>query len=140
MTVDTESQLRAIYDATRTIAVVGATPNPDKPGHFIPSYLQSQGFRIIPVTPAHPEVLGETAYGSLREVPVPVDVVEVFRPAAEAPDIVTAAIEAGVPVVWLQPGIISPEAAQRGADAGIVVVMDRCMGVTHRELGLGPGP
>jgi hypothetical protein len=140
MSDPSEARLREIYASTRTIAVVGATPNAEKPGNFIPAYLQSQGFRIIPVTPAHEEVLGERSYSSLSDVDEVVDVVEVFRPATEAPGIVEAAIDAGVEVVWLQPGIVSVEAARLGRDAGITVVMGRCMGVTHRELGLGPGP
>jgi hypothetical protein len=137
---ETESHLREIYASARTIAVVGATPNEEKAGCFIPSYLQSQGYRIIPVTPSHQEVYGEKAYPTLGDVVEPVDVVEVFRPAAEAPGIVETAIAIGAKVVWLQPGIVSTEAEQIGENAGITVIMDRCMGVTHRDLGLGPGP
>lgn len=133
-------RLREIYASARTIAVVGATPNVEKPGYTIPRYLQSQGYRIIPVTPAHAKVLDEDAYPSLKEVDVPVDVVQVFRPAPEAPDIVRAAIGLGAGTVWLQPGIVSEEAAQLAEEAGLMVVMDLCMGVAHRELGLGPGP
>lgn len=140
MEPELEAKLRDIYASTKTIAVVGATPNPDKPGCFIPAYLHSQGYRIVPVTPAHQEVFGEPAYATLSEVDVPVDVVDVFRPASEAPDIVKDAISVGAKVVWLQPGIVSGEAATLGRRAGLTVIMDRCMGVTHRELGLGPGP
>lgn len=135
-----DSILRDIYASTRTIAVVGATPNRDKPGCFIPEYLQSQGYDVVPVTPSHHEVFGERAYSTLSEVNVPVDVVEVFRPASEAPRIVKDAITLGAKVVWLQPGIVSDEAAALGGQAGLTVIMDRCMGATHRELGLGPGP
>jgi len=137
---DTVEALRDIYASARTIAVVGATPNSDKPGCFVPSYLQAHGYQIVPVTPAHAKVFGERAYATLAEVDVPVDVVDVFRPAVEAPDIVRSAISLEVSVVWLQPGIISEEAVQLGAEARITVISDRCMGVTHRELGLGPGP
>ena len=135
-----EQQLRAIYASTKTIAVVGATPNPDKPGNYIPAYLQSQGYRIVPVTPTHGRVLGERAYGRLSDVDVSVDVVQVFRPPGEAPDIVRGAIDLDADVVWMQPGIVSEEAAELGRAAGLTIVMDRCMGATHGELGLGPGP
>lgn len=135
-----EQTLREIYASTQTIAVVGATPNRDKPGNSIPRYLQSQGYRIVPVTPSHDEVLGEHAYAALSDVDVPVDVVEVFRPASEAPGIVREAITLGAKVVWLQLGIVSSEAAAIGRQAGLTVIMDRCMGATHRELGLGPRP
>ena len=132
-----EHALRDIYASTRTIAVVGATPNRDKPGNFIPRYLQSQGYRIVPVTPSHDDMLGERAYAALRDVDVPVDVVEVFRPASEAPGIVRDAILLEAKVLWLQLGIVSNEAAAIGRQAGLTVIMDRCMGATHRELGLG---
>jgi hypothetical protein len=139
MDITTEQALRDIFATTQTIAAVGATPSRDKPGNFIPRYLQSQGYRIIPVTPSHDEVLGERAYAKLSDVDVPVDVVEVFRPATEAPGIVADAIDLGASVIWLQLGIVSDEAAAVGRQAGLTVIMDRCMGATHRELGLGPG-
>lgn len=133
-----ERTLRDIYASTEAIAVVGATPDPEKPGNFIPRYLQSQGYRIVPVTPSHDEVFDVSTYAALSEVDVPVDVVEVFRPASEALGIVQDAIALGVKVVWLQLGIVSEEAAAIGRQAGLTVIMDRCMGATHRELGLGP--
>ena len=135
-----ERELRDIYASTRTIAVVGATPNREKAGNFIPRYLQSQGYRIVPVTPSHDEVFGERAYATLSDVELPVDVVDVFRPASEAPGVVRDAITLGVKVVWLQLGIVSEGAAAIGRQAGLTVIMDRCMGATHRELGLGPNP
>lgn len=140
MDASLERTLRDIYASTRTIAVVGATPNPDKPANFIPRYLQSQGYRIVPVTPAHAEVFGEKAYDSLADIDVGIDVVEVFRPADEAPGIAEDAVTLGAQVLWLQLGIVSPEAEAIGRQAGLTVIMDRCMGATHRELGLGTGP
>ena len=133
-----EQTLRDIYASAETIAVVGATPNPEKAGNSIPRYLQSQGYRIVPVTPSHHEVFGVRAYPSLADVDVPVDVVDVFRPAPEAPGIVREAIGLGAKVVWLQLGIVSEEAAAIGEEAGLTVIMDRCMGAAHRKLGLGP--
>jgi uncharacterized protein len=133
-------RLLRIYAETRTIAVVGASGDPSKPAHRIPRYLQSQGYRILPVNPRGGELLGEPVARSLAEVEGPVDVVDVFRPAEEAPGIAREAIEAGAKVLWLQVGIVSEEARQEAEAAGLTVVMDRCMGETHAELGLGPGP
>jgi uncharacterized protein len=133
-------RLLGIYAETRTIAVVGASGDPSKPAHRIPRYLQSQGYRILPVNPRGGELLGEPVARSLAEVEGPVDVVDVFRPAEEAPGIAREAIEAGAKVLWLQVGIESEEARQEAEAAGLTVVMDRCMGEAHAELGLGPGP
>ena len=133
-----EQTLRDIYASAEAIAVVGATPNPEKAGNSIPQYLQSQGYRIIPVSPAHDEVFGVRAYPSLSDVDVPVDVVNVFRPAGEAPQIVTDSIPLGANVGWLPLGIVSGEAAAIGEQAGRAMIMDRCIGATHRALGLGP--
>ena len=107
---------------------------PDRPGHRIPAYLQSQGYRIIPVNPRLSEVLGEKAYPSLREIPVPVDVVEIFRRAEDVPPVVEEAIAIGAKIVWMQVGIINQEAASRAESAGLGVVMDTCMGATHQLL------
>jgi len=133
-------QLLRIYTETRTIAVVGASSDASKAGHRIPLYLQSQGYRILPVNPRGGEMLGERVYHSLTEIDVPVDVVDVFRPAEEAPDIARQAVAIGAKVLWLQEGIVSEEARRIGEAVGLVVIMDRCMGATHKFLGLGPGP
>jgi hypothetical protein len=140
MDAPSREQLLRIYAETRTIAVVGASGDPSKPAHRIPRYLQSQGYRILPVNPRGGELLGEPVARSLAEVEGPVDVVDVFRPAEEAPQIAREAIEAGAKVLWLQVGIESEEARQEAEAAGLTVVMDRCMGEAHAELGLGPGP
>ena len=134
-----ESLLR-IYAQTRTIAVVGASADASKAAHQIPRYLQSQGYRILPVNPRGGELFGEHVFRSLGEIDVPVDVVEVFRPAQEAPDIARQAIAIGAKVLWLQLGIVSEEARQVAEAAGLTVVMDLCMGATHALLGLGSGP
>ena len=132
--------LLRIYEQTKTIAVVGASANGHKAAHVIPSYLQSQGYRIIPVNPKGGEILGEHVYSSLVEIDAPVDVVDVFRPPAEAETIARQAIAIGANVLWFQPGTHTTEAIQLAADAGLRVVAGRCMGATHGELGLGPGP
>lgn len=135
-----DDELRAIYADTKTIAVVGASGDPEKPGHTIPAYLQRQGFRIIPVSPKGGELFGERVYSSLAEIPEPVDLVDVFRPAAETPAIAAQAAAIDAKVLWLQAGIYSEEAAAIAKSEGLTVVMDMCMGATHERLGLGPGP
>jgi uncharacterized protein len=132
--------LLRIYAETKTIAVVGASTDPAKPAHQIPRYLQSQGYRVLPVNPRGGELLDEAVARSLAEVDRPVDVVEVFRPAEEAPEIAREAIAIDAKVLWLQLGIESGEAKRLAGAAGLTVVMNRCMGATHGELGLGPGP
>ena len=133
-------RLLGIYATTKTIAVVGASADPTKAAHVIPRYLQSQGYRILPVNPRGGELFGERAFRSLAEIDVPVDVVDVFRPAEEAPEIARQAIAVGAKVLWLQVGIESDEAQRLAEAAGLTVVMNRCMGATHAQLGLGPGP
>lgn len=133
-------RLMRIYSEAKTIAVVGASANESKPAHEIPRYLQSQGYRIVPVNPRGGVILGEPVATSLAEVEGPVEVVDVFRPEAEAPAIARQAIEIGARVLWLQLGIESEEARRIAEEAGLTVIMNRCMGATHGQLGLGPGP
>ena len=140
MTAPTQDDLRRIYAETKTIAVVGASGDEAKASHRIPKYLQSQGYKIIPVSPKGGEILGEQVYKSLSEIEEPVDVVDVFRPAEECSDVARDAVAIGAKVLWLQSGIESEEAEGIGEEGGLTVVMDRCMGATHRQLGLGPGP
>jgi predicted CoA-binding protein len=137
---ETERALRQIYADTRTIAVVGASADPRKPSHNIPRYLQSQGYRIIPVSPKGGEILGESVRASLADIDEPVDVVDVFRPPREGVGIANEAAEIGAKVLWFQPGTSSPEAAAAGDDLGLLVVAEGCMGALHGQLGLGPGP
>ena len=140
MAITDMDELRRIYQDTKTIAVVGASEDPRKPSHSIPRYLQQEGFRIIPVNPKGGEILGEKTFASLQEIEEPIDVVDVFRPSEETPDIARSAVEAGAKVLWLQEGIESEEAERIASEAGLKVVMNRCMGATHRQLKLGPGP
>jgi uncharacterized protein len=137
---DLRERLLRIYAETHTIAVVGASGDPAKPAHTIPRYLQRQGYRIRPVNPRGGELLGEPVARSLTELEGPVDLVDVFRPAAEAPQVARDAVRVGAKVLWLQLGIASEEAREIAEAAGLTVVMDRCLGETHRQLGLGPGP
>jgi len=136
----THEELLRIYAQPKTIAVVGASTTVGKPAHYIPRYLQSQGYRIVPVNPRGGEILGERAFRSLREVDVPIDVVDVFRPPEEAAAVARDAIAIGAKVLWFQEGTDSDEGVAAATDAGLTVITKRCMGVTHGLLGLGPGP
>jgi len=135
-----EDELRRIYAETKTIAVVGASSDPSKPGHEIPRYLKGQGYTIVPVSPKGGELLGERAYTSLGEIDVPVDAVDVFRPPDEAVGIAEGAVKLGAKVLWFQEGTESEEAIRAAQEASLTVVWGRCMGRTHGQLGLGPGP
>jgi predicted CoA-binding protein len=116
----------------RTIAVVGLSSKRFRPSFGVAQYLQSAGYRIIPVNPNEREVLGEKAYATLEEIPVKVDIVDVFRRSEEVPPVVESAIRIGAKAVWMQEGVIHPEAAERARLAGLLVVMDRCTLKEHR--------
>ena len=135
-----DDELKQIYADTKTIAVVGASNDEKKPGHSIPAYLQSQGYKIIPVNPRGGEIFGEQVRASLADIDEPIDVVDVFRPSEETPEIARQAVEVGAKVLWLQTGISSDEAERIVREGGLTVVMNTCMGATHWRLGLGPGP
>ena len=109
---------------SRTIAVVGLSQNPDRASHRVASYLQRQGYRVIPVNPMVEEVLGEKSYPDLMSVPVPVDMVDIFRRPEHLPGIVDQAIEIGAKYVWMQDGLVDEKAAAMARSAGIGVVMD----------------
>lgn len=115
----------------KTIAIVGLSSDPNSPSHHVGEYLQQHGYRIIPVNPKEQEVLGERAYPSLRDVPEPVDVVDVFRRADAVPGVVEDAKAIHAPFLWLQLGIVNEQAAHEAEAAGITVVMDHCMRVEH---------
>jgi predicted CoA-binding protein len=141
MTTDVPlDDIRRIYAETKVIAVVGASPADTKTANVVPSYLQEVGYRIVPVNPNHEMVYGVKSYPSLDDVPDQVDVVEVFRPGTEAPDIARQAVAIGAKVLWLQKGIVSDEAGQIAEEAGLTFISDTCMGAMHAILDLGPGP
>lgn len=135
----TDAELRDLYRDASTIAVVGCSLNWPKPSAVVPAYMQSEGYRIVPVNPNEPEMLGEPCVGSLAETSEPVDIVNVFRPADEAPPLARAAVELGARCLWLQTGIVSPEARAIAEAGGLEYVEDSCIGISHGELGLGPG-
>jgi len=132
-----DAQIRAILERVHTIAMVGASSNWNRPSYFVMKYLQGKGYRVIPVNPgiAGQELLGERVYAALREIPDSIDMVDVFRPAGEAPKIVEDAIAIGAPVVWMQLGIRNDAAAARAAAAGIEVIMNRCPKIEFGRLG-----
>lgn len=123
-----------LRNEVRTIAVVGLSPNAHRPSHHIAAGLQRAGFRVIPVRPLVREVLGETAYPSLSSVPVPVDLVNVFRAAAGVDAVVDECLRLGLKRIWIQEGIVNEPAARRARDAGMTVVMDRCILRDYRTL------
>ena len=129
-----DDELSRILREARTIAVVGLSADPDKPSHEVAAYLQAHGYRVIPVNPRGGMILGETVYADLRAVPEPVDIVEVFRPAAACLEVARAAVAVGAKVLWLQLGIVNEEAAALARVADLAIVMDRCMLREHRRL------
>jgi hypothetical protein len=118
----------------KIIAVIGLSENPDKPSHYVPAYLQQQGYRIFPVNPTIQSVLGERSYASLTELPVKPDVVNVFRVPSQIPAIVDEMLTLGLKDLWVQQGIVNLDAAKRAEQGGIRVVMDRCIMVEHRKM------
>ena len=123
--------IKEILTKYRTIAVVGLSPDNGKPSHEVAAYLKRAGYRIIPVNPAVPEVFGEKSYASVTEIPEAVEIVDVFRRSEFVPEIVEQAIEKGAKVLWLQEGVVHEEAAKRAREAGLLVVMDRCILKEH---------
>jgi uncharacterized protein len=123
-----------ILHSARTIAVVGLSGKRYRPSYGVAEYLQRSGYRIIPVNPEESEVLGERCYPDLDSVPGPVDVVDIFRRSEFVPEIVEAAIRKGAKVIWMQEGVIHEEAASRAREAGLTVVMDRCILKDHRRF------
>ena len=132
--MNNDREMKEILLATKTIASVGLSSNPQKESYGIALYLKEQGYRVIPVNPTTPEVFGEKSYPDLESVPEKIDVVQVFRKSEDVPPVVDDAIKVGAKVVWMQEGIVNEAAAQKARDAGLQVVMDACMRATHRRL------
>ena len=121
-----------LLSRVKTIAVVGLSDRPMRPSHGVSAYMQSQGYRIVPVNPRIAEALGETAYPSLLEVPEKIDLVDVFRRSEHVDEIVEQAIRLKIPAIWLQEDVINHRAAEKARQAGLFVVMDRCILKEHR--------
>ncbi len=126
--------IKKVLEESKTIAIVGASDNPQRPSYDVAQYLQRQGFRIIPVNPALTELFGEKVYPDLLSIPEPVDVVDIFRRPEAVPEIVEQAIAKRVKVVWMQPGAENMQAAERVMEAGLEVIMGVCMMREHRAL------
>ena len=131
--MDDETLRQALLGA-RNIAVVGLSDNPSRPSYGVARYLQSQGYRIIPVNPNITEVLGEQAYPDLISIPDVVDMVDIFRRSDQVVPHVDEAITKGVLTIWMQIGVVDQESARRATEAGITVIMDRCALVEHQRL------
>lgn len=123
-----------MYQTVRTIATVGFSTNPERPGYYVPEYLISKGYHVIPVNPMIQEVLGQKAYPDLLSVPEKVDVVQIFRRPEDVPAIVEQAIKIDARVVWMQLGVQNADAAKVAEAAGLQVVMDKCMMIEHKRL------
>ena len=123
-----------ILNKYKTIAVVGASPDPERPSYRVAKYLDEQGYKVIPVNPAVKEVMGKISYPTLSSIPGKVEVVDIFRQSEEVMPVVEEAIKIGAKAVWMQEGVINEEAANKARGAGLMVVMDKCMLKEHRRL------
>ena len=126
--------IEQILRDSKTIAVVGLSADPMRPSYGVSEYMQSRGYRIIPVNPKEPEVLGEKSYARLEDIPEPVDIVNVFRRPAQTPEVARAAVAIGAKALWLQEDIINEEAREIAEAGGLDVIMDRCILIEHRRL------
>jgi len=137
--MDDSDKVRRILRRVRTIAVVGLSAQWHRPSYFAAKYLQEHGYRIFPVNPGYPEILGEKCYKSLREIPEKVDVVDCFRRSAEIPAIADDAIAIGAKVLWMQLGVENGDARKKAEAAGLEVIENRCMKIEHGRFfgGLG---
>ncbi len=127
-------EVEFILKNSKTIAVVGLSPKETRPSNQVARYLQDVGYRIIPVNPGQTEILGETCYAGLLDIPEPVDVVDIFRRPEEVLPVVEQAIQIRAKAVWMQEGIINEEAAELARSRGLKVIMDRCMKIDHASL------
>ncbi len=129
-----DQELRQLLSSASTIAIVGASSNPDRSSYGIMWKLLKVGYRVIPVNPNETEVLGQKAYASLSDVPVPIDIVDVFRRAEYTPAIADEAVKVHAKALWLQEGVTNEDAAARAKAGGLTVVMDACIGTMHAIL------
>jgi predicted CoA-binding protein len=134
MVINDDNELRQILKTIRTVASVGVSSSDEKPSYWIFNYLLEHGYHMIPVNPTASEILGQKVYPDLASIPEKVDVVQVFRKPADVPPVVEQAIAIGAKIVWMQEGVVHEAAALRAEQAGLRVVMDRCMMKTHQRL------
>jgi predicted CoA-binding protein len=126
-------EIKAILKNYRVVAVVGLSPKPERASHQVAQYLKDHGYRIVPVNPGQKEILGEKCYRSLADIPFPIEVVDIFRNVEAIPAIVDEAIAVGAKVVWMQLGLEEPVSALKAREAGLQVVMDRCLKIDHAQ-------
>ena len=131
MGINDPEAIKRILDECKTIAVVGLSSNPIRPSYGVARYMQQRGYRIIPINPNETEVLGEKAYANIAEAPERFDLVDIFRRSEEAGGHIDEAIRLGARAVWMQEGVIDEDAARRALEAGLMVVMDRCIMKEH---------
>jgi predicted CoA-binding protein len=129
-----DEEIKNLLGHAHTVAMVGASANPERPSYGIMRKLQSVGYRVIPVNPRETEVLGERAYATLSDIPETIDIVDVFRRAEDTPPIADEAVKIGAKVLWLQSGISNEDAAARAVAGGLTVVMDECLATIHTIL------
>ncbi len=134
LSADKIATISRILKDSKTIAVVGLSPKPHRPSHQVASYLMGVGYNIIPVNPGQDTILGQTCYPDLRAIPIPVDMVDIFRRSEEILPIVDDAIDIGARFIWMQKEIINEEAAAKAEAAGLTVIMDRCTKIDHMNL------
>jgi hypothetical protein len=138
MPITSDDGIRDVLSSVKTIALVGASPNPERASHSVMHYMMDRGYRVIPVNPRVKEVLGQKAVASLKDINEPVDMVDVFRRSEHVGELCDEAIAIGAKAIWLQLGVIDEEAARKAEAAGLKVVMDRCPAIDMPRLGLGP--
>ena len=126
--------LKRVLQETRSIAMVGLSPNPQRPSHGVAKFLMARGYTVIPVNPGYTEILGQQCYPTLRDIPVPVDLVDVFRNPEDVLPVAEDAIAIGARTLWLQLGVINPDAARKAESAGLQVVMDHCPKIEFGRL------
>jgi uncharacterized protein len=138
MPINSDEGIRELLSSTRTIALVGASPNPQRASHSVMHYMLDRGYRVIPVNPNVKEVLGQKTVASLTDIQEPVDMVDVFRKSEDAGPVCDQAIAIGAKSIWMQLGVINEEGARRAEAAGLKVIMDRCPAIDMPRLGMGP--
>ncbi|MGB2697528.1 MAG: CoA-binding protein [Candidatus Zixiibacteriota bacterium] len=129
-----DEKIRELLTQSTTIAVVGLSQNPSRPSYGVANYLKKQNYRIIPVNPTQPEILGEKSYPTLSDIPEKVDIVDIFRRPEFVAPVVEEAIKIKAKAIWMQSGIVNHQAAQKAKEARLMVVMDKCLAVAHSTL------
>jgi len=127
-------ELKAILERSKKIAIVGLSPKEERDSNKVAKYLMEKGYEIVPVNPGQKEILGQTCYKTLEEIPYPVDVADLFLNPARVPAVLDQAINKGIGVIWMQLGVIHHEAAKKAREAGATVVMDKCMKQEHEKM------